>query len=108
MREQASNSPEVAHLERRIEILDEIGHLLFDRAWWLRGTLVCLLISVLCMLVCSPALGLSPLGAGFAVMALVSFVAGEVAMMLGVLLAIQELRLALTPLLFEHERMEQW
>lgn len=99
-------SPEVAHIRRRVEILDELGHQLYDRAWWLRGTLVCLLVSVQFMLACSLALGLARLGSGFAWSALVFFVAGALAMLLGIFLAICELAATLNPLLFEHERME--
>jgi hypothetical protein len=99
-------SPEAEHVGRRTEILDELGHQLFERAWWLRGTLISLLVTVLCMLACSLALGLSPLGAWFDWAALGLFVVGVLVMMLGVLMAIQELRIALEPLLYEHERME--
>jgi hypothetical protein len=104
--DRAEQAIEAAHLRRRIDILDELGHRLFDRAWLIRGTLVCLLVAVVCMLACSLALGLSPLGAGLAWAALALFVAGAVVMMIGVVMAIQELRITLEPLLYEHEQME--
>jgi len=99
-------SPEAAHLGRRIEVLDELGHQLYDRARLIRTTLISLLVSVVFMLACSLALGLSPLGAGFGWTALGLFVVGALAMMYGVVLAAQELRIALEPLLFEHQGME--
>ena len=104
--DRAEQATEAEHLRRRIEILDELGHRLFDRAWLIRGTLVCLLVAVVCMLACSLALGLSPLGIGLSWAALAFFVAGTLVMMVGVFLAIQELRITLEPLLYEHERME--
>jgi hypothetical protein len=107
MEEESWRSAEAGHVRHRIEILDELGHQLFARARLIRQTLIFLLVSVLCMLGCSLALGLAPLAAGPAVVALSLFVAGAVAMMFGVVTAIVELRVTLEPLLFEHERMEQ-
>ncbi len=98
--------PEALHIVRRIQILDELGHQLYDRARLMRATLISLLVSVVFMLACSLALGLSPLGASLGWAALGLFVAGSLAMMYGVLLAAQELRISLDPLLFEHEGME--
>ena len=100
-----ADSPEAAsekeQLKSRLEILDELGHRLFRRACWIRGTLFCMLISVLLMLACSLALGLSSLGAELAWPALLFFGAGLLSMMAGILMAIQELRLVLDPLRFE-------
>lgn len=104
--EPKSNSPEAAHHESRADVLDELGHQLFDRARMLRDALVYLLLSVLSMLACSLALGLSPLGPAFAWAALTFFVIGALAMMLGVLKAIGELRITLDPLVLEHEWLE--
>ena len=89
-----------------MEILDEVGHRLMDRVWWVRGTLLCLLLSVLCMLACSLALGLSSVGAEFAWLAVGLFLAGAVVMILGILMAIVDLRAALDALAFEHQEME--
>ena len=61
--EQEPQNAEIVHLRRRVEILDEVGHRLMDRIWWVRGTLMCLLLSVLWMLACSLALGLLGLSA---------------------------------------------
>jgi hypothetical protein len=99
--------PEALHIVRRIQVLDELGHQLYDRARLMRATLIALLVSVVFMLACSLALGLSPLGASLGWAALGLFVAGSLAMMYGVLLAAQELRISLDPLLFEHEGMEK-
>ena len=107
MRGEPAKSPDGKHLHQRTVILDHLGHQLFQRAWWLRGTLICLLVSVLCMLACSLTLGLSRLAGSFAWVALIFFVAGTMVMMVGIVMAIQELRDALEPLTFEHERMEE-
>jgi hypothetical protein len=101
------DAPANGHLHKRIEILDQLGHQLFQRARWIRGTLLCLLISVLSMLACSLTLGLSMLAGGLVWAALALFVGGTVAMMVGIVLAIQELRTALHPVAFEHEEMER-
>jgi hypothetical protein len=97
---------EPEHLELRIATLDEIGHQLFDRARWIRRTLMSLLISVLCMLACSLCLGLSTLAEAIAAIAPWLFVAGIISMMIGILAAIEELRRSLRPLLFEHEQID--
>ena len=105
--ERRADHPEPAHLKRRIEVLDELGHELFERAHLVCGTLICLLVSVLFMLACSLALGLSPLGSAVGWAAMGFFVAGALAMATGLVLAIRELRVSLEPLLWEHERIEQ-
>ena len=97
---------EPEHLELRIATLDEIGHQLYDRARWIRRTLMSLLISVLCMLACSLCLGLATLTEAIAVIAPWLFVAGTISMMVGILAAIEELRGSLQPLLFEHEQID--
>ncbi|MGA2253859.1 MAG: DUF2721 domain-containing protein [Thermoguttaceae bacterium] len=97
---------EPEHLELRIATLDEIGHQLFDRASWIRRTLMSLLISVLCMLGCSLCLGLTMLVEAIAAIAPWLFVVGIISMMVGILAAIEELRRSLKPLLFEHEQID--
>ena len=67
---------EITHLRRRIKVLNKVGHRLMDQIRWVRGTLLCLLLSVLCMLACSLALGLSAVGAKFAWLAAGLFVVG--------------------------------
>jgi hypothetical protein len=97
---------EPEHLELRITTLDEIGHQLFDRARWIRCTLMSLLVSILCMLSCSLCLGLSWLIQATAAIAPWLFVAGTIVMMFGIGAAIEELRRSLKPLLFEHEQID--
>ncbi|NUQ63818.1 MAG: DUF2721 domain-containing protein [Pirellulales bacterium] len=104
---QPQNSPEIAHFQKRSEVLDELGHQLFTRARMIRDSLVCLLVTVLLMLGCSLVLGVAPLLPSFAWLAPTLFVAGVVVMMLAVLRAIQELRIALSPLAFEHDMLER-
>jgi hypothetical protein len=94
------------HLELRIATLDELGHQLYDRARWIRCTLLSLLISVLSMLACSLCLGLATLVEAMALIAPWLFVAGIVSMMVGILAAIEELRRTLQPLWFEHEQID--
>jgi hypothetical protein len=97
---------EPEHLELRIATLDQIGHQLYDRARWIRCTLMGLLISVLCMLACSLSLGLATLLEAVAAIVPWLFVAGILSMMVGVLAAIVELGRTLQPLLFEHEQID--
>jgi len=105
--EPSSFAPETGPLAHRVEMLDELGHQLFDRVRLIRDSLVFLLAAVLAMLGCSLALGLSPLSPVFGSIALVLFVAGVAVMMLGVMKAILELRIALSTLQFEHDMLEK-
>lgn len=107
LREPENHAAEAGQLRQRIDILDDLNRQLFSRAWWLRGAVVGLLVSVLCMLVCSLALGLAAARPMIAWLALVFFVAGALAMMAGVVMAIMEIRGVLDPLMFEHEGVEQ-
>lgn len=104
------DDPDSAHpgyLKHRVEILDELGHQLFDRVRVIRDSLIFLLVTVLCMLGCSLALGLAPAFPQMGSVALVLFVSGVVIMILGVARAIQELRMTLSTLLFEHDMLEK-
>lgn len=104
----ASTDNELAEpLVARIHTLDELGHQLYDRAKLIRGSLLCLMATVLFMLLCSLALGLEPLWAPLGITALGLFVLGIAVMMVGVLFAMRELQIALDPLLFEHDRLEE-
>lgn len=107
-------SPDVAHILRRLEILDELGHLLFARVRLIRDALICLLATVLLMLGCSLALGMTSLASTLgwlpptvAWVAPALFVTGIVVMMAGIWLAICELRNALATLSFEHDMLER-
>jgi hypothetical protein len=99
-------SGEAAHLRKRIHVLDELGHQLFSRGRLIRDALLSLMAAVLCMLGCSLALGLASLWDPLGWAALILFVAGILVMAAGVIKAVQELRVALSPLLFEHDMME--
>jgi hypothetical protein len=89
-----------------VEVLDHLGQRLIDAVRLLRGALFGLLVSVLAMLACSLALGLAWLHDGYGLIALGLFVIGVLAMMVGIVRAIQELRIVLEPLWFEHEKIE--
>jgi hypothetical protein len=103
---QEPQDAEIVHLRRRVEVLDEVGHRLMAQIRWVRGTLLCLLLSVLCMLTCSLALGLSTVGAKFAWLAVGLFLAGAALMIFGILMAIVDLQFAMDALIFEHREME--
>lgn len=94
-------------LRRRLSTLeDQVGRIL-RRARLIRGTLYCLLWTVLLMLGCSLCLGLALLqGEIFALAALLCFLAGVGIMMAGIVLAMFELRHALDPVAVEHATLE--
>ncbi len=98
--------PQALPMRQRSVVLEELSNKLFQRASWMRRALYCLLGSILCMLGCSLALGLSTWFSGFANVGLGLFVSGTLVMMLGAVMAIQELRLALDPLAFESHRID--
>ncbi len=102
-----ADGPEVSHWRHRLHVLDELGHQLYHRVRYIRDSLICLLVAVLAMLGCSLAIGLAAVAANFNSIALALFVLGVVVMMLGIVKAIQELFIALHPVLFEHEMMER-
>jgi hypothetical protein len=101
------NGAEAALFARRIRTLDELGHRMFVRARLIRNALYCLLLSVLCMIGCSLALGLSALYEPFDWAALALFYLGAVCMMLGIAAALFELHRLLDPLLLEHDMLEK-
>jgi hypothetical protein len=105
--EAVEHDPEKEHLQRRMHILDELGHQLHDRAYLIRDALIYLLLAVEIMIACSLALGLGSLTPVFGSIALCLFVLGMAVMMYGVLKALRELHIALLPVLFEHEMMEE-
>lgn len=107
MAEPSQRAVEVAQLNRRLHILDELGHQLFQRGRMIRDALVLLLAAVECMIVCSLSLGLGSVWAWFDWAALATFVAGMLVMIAGIFRAIQELAIALQPVSYEHDMMEQ-
>jgi hypothetical protein len=97
---------EPEHLELRIATLDEVGHQILARAKWVRRTLMCLLVSILLMLSCSLSLALASIVEAMDVVAPWLFVLGILAMMAGIIAALEELRRTLTPLWFEHVQID--
>lgn len=98
----AQTSSEAAELRRRVLVLDGQIPRVLRRARMIRTGLLWLLGSVLAMLACSLALGLSLLWPAAAWAALGLFVAGVVCAMLCVILAMRELVRALEPAVLEH------
>ncbi len=67
------------------------------RAYLIRATLLCLLITIGCLALCSLALGLSTLFSGLIIPAATLFILGMLTMVLGILMAMAELRQSLDP-----------
>lgn len=103
---ESTGGHEAERLERRIATLDEVGHQIFARAKWTRGTLLGLLISILAMLACSLCLAIGAAVPAIAFLAPCLFVGGTLAMMAAIVAAIEELRRTLRPLWFEHAQMD--
>lgn len=102
--EQAPEPVEVPEMRRRLGLLDAQAGQILMRGKMIRASLVALLATILCMLGCSMALGLSaiPVLADSAVwLALGFFVAGVASMAWSVWLAIKELGRALDPVAIE-------
>ena len=88
-------------LEHRVEVLGEQSVRILGRAKLIRGSLMLLLGMVLCMLLCSLALGGSLLWVDAAYVALVSFTVGVMLTMAAMVLAMIELTRALDPVVAE-------
>lgn len=83
-----------------------VGHqveTLLYRARLIRRTLVCLVCCIICMLTSSLSLGISLIFAWFAAAALAVFIAGIAFLLVGMIMALQELRLSLTPVALEQD-----
>jgi hypothetical protein len=93
-------------VRRRVVTLEEQVDHLMARARLLRAALVCLLVTVLSMLVCSLAIGASLVWDGAAYVALAVFLCGVVIEASGVVLAILELRIALVAAALEADSIE--
>lgn len=93
---------QIAELRRRVLVLDGQIPRVLRRARLIRTGLLWLLASMLAMLTCSLALGLSLLWPVAAWAALGLFVAGVVCAMVCVALAMRELLRALEPAVLEH------
>ena len=94
------------HLRRRLAILDVQVAQILRRAGLVRNALILLLSTVLCMLGCSIALGLSLFSPLFTRVALVCFLLGIGAMIGAIVLAMRELTRALDPVLLEQTAVD--
>lgn len=95
-----------ARTERRVVTLeDQVEHLM-GRARLLRAALVCLLLTVLSMLLCSLAIGASLVWDEAAFVALGVFLVGVVVESAGIVLALLELRVALVAAALEAASIE--
>ena len=102
---QSPESPEAGHLRQRITVLDELGHQLLVHG--LDPRHAHLPVDLRALHACLFA-GLGPGGdVGRRGRRRAGAVCGRaLAMMIGVVLAIQELRMAIDPVLYEHEGLE--
>ncbi len=91
---------------RRVVTLEEQVEHLMARARLVRAALVCLLCTVLSMLFCSLAIGLSLVWEDAASVALAAFLLGVLVEASGIVLAILELRIALVAAALEDASIE--
>lgn len=91
---------------RRVVTLEEQVEHLMARARLVRAALVCLLATILSMLLCSLAIGLSLVWSYAAYVALAVFLLGVLVEATGVVLAILELRIALVAAALEDASIE--
>jgi hypothetical protein len=96
------------HLRKRIAALDQQVEHILPRAKLIRNALICLLFSVVCMLACSLALGISMVVPWTGEIALVLFLLGVLVMIVSVLLALVELFGALDPVALEASSVDDW
>ncbi len=103
----APSPPPSPRVRGRVVTLEaQVDHLM-ARARLLRAALVCLLVTVLSMLLCSLAIGASLVWGEAAYVALAVFLAGVVVEATGIVLAILELRIALVAAALEDASIEQ-
>jgi hypothetical protein len=100
------NDASIGALRERATLLEAQVRKILSRAKLIRNALICLILTVMCMLFCSVALGLSPILHAFAHVALVSFAFGVGSMFGAMLLALIELLSALDPVMMEQETIE--
>lgn len=105
--ESEENDPAAQHLRRRVELLDNQTDQILARAALVRNSVILLLATVICMLTCSLALGLSLLAGFFAGVALTFFLIGVATAIVAMALAITELRRALDPVLLESSIIDE-
>ncbi len=80
---------------------------LLYRARLIRRTLVCLVCCIICMLTSSLSLGMSLIFTWFAAAALAVFIAGIAFLLVGMVMALRELRLSLTPVALEQDFLSE-
>lgn len=96
-----------AELNQRMHTVDEQSQQVLRRARLMRDALTYELLSVLCMLLCSLAMGVSLWSPAWAVAAVAMFALGGVLMAAAVVLAVLELRTALDPVTLEYVAVAQ-
>lgn len=101
----AAPAPSKSARRRVVTLEEQVDHLM-ERARLLRAALVCLLVTVLSMLLCSLAIGLSLVWGEAAYVALAVFLAGVLVEAAGIVLAILELRIALVAAALEADSIE--
>ncbi|MEO0586638.1 MAG: DUF2721 domain-containing protein [Planctomycetota bacterium] len=101
MRSAAGGSDEAERWRARIGVLDKQSAEVRGRAVLIRNALVALMLMMVCMLLTSLALGLTPWLTAFGYVAEALFVAGVASMLVSLGLAIGELRRCLDPVNLE-------
>ncbi|MEM6332754.1 MAG: DUF2721 domain-containing protein [Planctomycetota bacterium] len=101
LRGAAGGGDDAERLRARIEVLDRQSAEVRGRAVLIRNALIALMLMMVCMLLASLALGLTPWLAAMGVVAEGLFVAGVVSMLVSIGLAIGELRRSLDPVNLE-------
>ena len=91
----------------RTSAVDQQVQSLLHRARLIRRTLVCLVLCIICMLTSSLSLGMSLILTWFDAVSLVVFIVGVVSLLIGMVMALLELRLSLTPVALEEDFLAQ-
>ena len=90
-----------------LDILDEQTRQVMYRARLVQQTILCLLITIGCLTVCSMATGLSMIWPRAMHLAVFLFFSGMTVLLIGTILAIMEMRASLSPLSHEREMVEK-
>jgi hypothetical protein len=105
-RQLASSTPDEIALVRHREVLGMLDvqtrHVL-RRAAWIRRTLGCLLLTIICLATCSLCVGLSTLVSALIYPAVMLFIIGLLLLNAGVIFAMIEMRIALNPIELENQ-----
>lgn len=92
-------------LEARCALLAGQVEQILGRARLLRAAVISLLLTILCMILCSLALGLSRVAPAFSTLSFWAFITGLLILAVGMILEIVEFSRALGPLVEEHETL---